>query len=699
MSADHRGIAISASFTAETLQPALAFWAGELGLDHEIRFAPYSTMFQQLLDPSGLFASNRGGVNVALLRLEDWMAAGPEEQVCRFAEAVRSAMASTAAPLIVVICPPSPRHAAALAGPHEKLAALLSDLGVHLITTSGIEALYPVDEVHDPHGDQLGHLPYTPVFFVALATALARKIHAIVMPPFKVAALDCDDTLWSGICGEDGPQGIALDPPRIALQRFLAARRREGLLLALCSKNNEDDVLEAFRAHPEMPLSLDDFASRRVNWESKATNLAGIAADLDLGLDSFVLIDDNPKECAEVQTAQPEVLALSLPEETGDIPEFLKHVWAFDRARVTDEDRRRPEMYAQRAERARAAATAASLEEFVASLQLQIRIAPMEPSQLPRVSQLTQRTNQMNATLVRRTEAEVQALLASGFECQTVDVSDRFGSYGLTGLLIYSASGKTLLVDTLLLSCRALGRGVEHRMIARLGEIALQKRLDTVEIPFRAGQRNKPAALLLESLAPAAATASDSAETVFRFTAAEAAAVRFKIARPGSNGSHPPAPVPAERPLRKRIDYARIATELRSPYAVLERIRSANKRAQSPRAASFDPPRTPLERDLAELWAGLLNVSAVGINDNFFELGGHSLLAVQLLSRVRQIYNLDLSLEVVYTGDFTVAELAKAVELKEIERSDGEYQDLLKELEGLSDEEVRELLAKEQDAP
>jgi FkbH-like protein len=456
----------------------------------------------------------------------------------------------------------------------------------------------PNFNIHDPHGDQLGHLPYTPVFFVALATALARKIHAIVMPPFKVAALDCDDTLWSGICGEDGPQGIALDPPRIALQRFLAARRREGLLLALCSKNNEDDVLEAFRAHPEMPLSLDDFASRRVNWESKATNLAGIAADLDLGLDSFVLIDDNPKECAEVQTAQPEVLALSLPEETGDIPEFLKHVWAFDRARVTDEDRRRPEMYAQRAERARAAATAASLEEFVASLQLQIRIAPMEPSQLPRVSQLTQRTNQMNATLVRRTEAEVQALLASGFECQTVDVSDRFGSYGLTGLLIYSASGKTLLVDTLLLSCRALGRGVEHRMIARLGEIALQKRLDTVEIPFRAGQRNKPAALLLESLAPAAATASDSAETVFRFTAAEAAAVRFKIARPGSNGSHPPAPVPAERPLRKRIDYYALPPNCEA----LTRCWSASARPTSARSLPGRHLSIPRARRLSAIW-------------------------------------------------------------------------------------------------
>jgi acyl carrier protein len=134
---------------------------------------------------------------------------------------------------------------------------------------------------------------------------------------------------------------------------------------------------------------------------------------------------------------------------------------------------------------------------------------------------------------------------------------------------------------------------------------------------------------------------------------------------------------------------------LRDPERVLERIRAASRR---PGPALPAPPRTPLERELAELWAGLLNVWAVGIHDNFFELGGHSLLAVQLLSRVRQIYGVELSLEVVYSGEFTVAELAKAVELKEIEQAGGDYRELLKELEELSDDEVRALLAEERDS-
>ena len=689
MPPDDRAIAISATFTVEAIQPALAFWIAELRLDYEIRFAGYSQLYQQLLDPSGLFARNRGGFNVALVRFEDWLRAGghdgPEEHSERLVEAIRAAAATFSVPLILVICPATPEHAAGLERAGRVLREGIADLpAVHVIDPAGVEALYPVARIHDPHGDELGHLPYTPEFFVALATAIARKIHAIAAPPYKVVALDCDDTLWSGICGEDGPQGVVLDEPRRALQVFMAGRRRAGLLLALCSKNNEEDVEETFAAHPEMPLRLADFAERRINWEPKSANLSAMAEDLELGLDSFILVDDNPKECTEAQVGSPGVLALPLPERAEEIPEFLNHVWAFDRGRVTEEDRLRPELYAQRAERAKAQKASANLEEFLASLQLEIAIGPMEPGQLERVAQLTRRTNQMNASCNRRTEAEVQALVASGAaECLTVSVRDRFGSYGLTGVILFRREADSLVADTFLLSCRALGRGVEHRMVARLGEIALERGLARVEIPFVPTGRNRPAQLFLESIgAP--------------LTAAAAAALRY---RPSGSGEA----VATERKsdtggqARARADYVKIATELRSVEQIAERIRLASQRVVPVRAEA-DPPRTALERDLAELWAGLLNLPAVGVHSNFFELGGHSLLAVQLLSRVRQIYLVDLSLEVVYSGEFTVAELAKAIELKEIEQAGGDYQALLQELEGLSDEEARALLAEEQDA-
>src|SRR5262249_50604390 len=426
MPLDDRVIAISATFTAEAIQPGLAFWAGELGLEYQIRFAGYNQLFQQLLDAGGLFALNRGGFNIALVRFEDWQQAGAAEESKRLVDAVRSAAATFSAPLILAVCPPTPAHGESFKEARRILREGVSDwAAVHLIEPEHVLSLHPVAAVHDPHGDKLGHVPYTPGFFVALATAIARKIHAIRTPPFKVIALDCDDTLWSGICGEDGPQAVVIDEPRRKLQEFMAARRHEGMLLALCSKNNEEDVAETFRAHPAMPLAWTDFAARRINWESKGANLSAIADELELGLDSVILVDDSAKEADEAHAGAPTVLTLALPAHSSNFPDFLRHGWAFDRAQVTDEDRRRPEVYAQRAARVEAEQSASSLQEFLASLDLQVQIAPIAATDVDRVAQLTQRTNQMNATCMRRSAAEIQRLSA---ECLTVRVTDRFGS-------------------------------------------------------------------------------------------------------------------------------------------------------------------------------------------------------------------------------------------------------------------------------
>ena len=221
------------------------------------------------------------------------------------------------------------------------------------------------------------------------------------------------------------------------------------------------------------------------------------------------------------------------------------------------------------------------------------------------------------------------------------------------------------MVDTFLLSCRALGRGVEHRMVARLGEIALERGLARVEIPFVAGQRNRPARAV-----PGIDRSAERAD-------------RGRLPRPcGTRAAQSPDSADSRsRRARGRVRSAPRINYLEDRHRTAHPGRDSRARSAPPpasrRGRASEPPRTPLERELAELWAGLLNIPAVGVHDNFFELGGHSLLAVQLLSRVRQIYGVELSLEVVYSGEFTVAELAKAVELKEIEQSGADYQDLL----------------------
>ena len=702
-------IAISATFTPEALEPTLAFWLRKLKLDLPVRFASYNQVFQQLLDPSGLFARNRNGLNVVLVRFEDWARFRGhvsinelEENVAHFASALRSAASALPSPILVCICPASPEflsdasRARFAAQSEESLQNGLRDLGsVHVVNTATLQRLYPVAEYYDPHADELGHVPYTPEFFTVLGTVIARKLHAARASQYKVIALDCDETLWQGVCGEDGPEGVCLDENHRTLQNFMLAEREAGVLLCLCSKNNAEDVYETFRAHPEMPLTLEHFTATRLNWEPKSDNLRALAGELGLGLDSFILVDNSATECAEVQAGCPEVLTVLLPAEAGEFAGYLNHIWAFDRWSTTAEDRSRAKMYAQEAERARAEQQSANLEEFLASLNLRVRIAPMTEDQLPRVAQLTVRTNQMNFTSVRRSESAIQNLLRSeGYECLTVEVDDRFGSYGLTGVMLIRVDGGTLVVDTFLLSCRALGRGVEHRMLARLGEIALERRLARVEIPFVPTPRNRPAEALLRSVG-AAFEEHTPAGSTFRFSPDSLATMSYTTANPAHCANPERRAKTTSAVGSTSIDYAGIARELSTPAQILEAVRKTAGRRRA--RASEDAPRSPLEQQLARMWADLLGLPWVGIHENFFDLGGHSLLAVQLLSLVRQTFDLDLSLKVVYSGDFTVAELAKAIELREIENAGSDrYGDILKELESLSDEEVRALLAKEQ---
>jgi FkbH-like protein len=709
-------LAVCATFTAEPIAETLTFWASELAWNSKIEFAPYNQVFQQLLDSTSLLAGNSHGANLVLVRFEDWLRypdaadsgiADLEDHVGQLIAALHPAARSFPSPLVVCICPPSPEflahaaHREAHGRMERRLAsAVAAESTVHLVTMTELNEFYPVEEVHDPHADDLGYVPYTPEFFAALGTLLMRKIHALRVAPYKVIVLDCDDTLWKGICGEDGPQGIVLDPPRRALQEFMAAQHAAGKLLTIASKNNLADVLDTFRMNPQMPLRLDQFTSWRINWEPKPMALAELAEELELSLDSFILVDDNPKEVSEAAAAHPEVLGLALPADPGEIPMFLRHVWAFDHLRVTEADEARSRLYSQQFERNRARKQAASLEEFLASLQLEVQIAPPLSGDWARVAQLTQRTNQMNLTTIRRTESEILALTSSGeAECLAVHVRDRFGDYGLTGMMIFRAEDEALRVDTFLLSCRALGRGVEHRMLAALGGIAVERGLEAVAAPFVRTPGNLPALLFLESVGLAFQRV-DSENLSFRFPAAAAAAIRFQPARAAraADRTAQETPPPAVQS-GKRIPYTRIATELRDPRQILQRMRGGTaERVEAPAPAAL--PRPGLEQRLRTIWAETLGIDVPGLDDDFFDLGGHSLLAVQLMSRVRKEFDVELSLELVYSGVFTINTLAEAIELKEFERSGAEeYEALLREMEGLSDQEVRELLAREDELP
>ena len=451
-------VVISATFTSESLGKPLSYLLSEAGMPAELDFAPYSQVFQQLLDPGSLMASNREGVNVILARLEDWGTSAKgsygtlelDSPVCQeeiernardFVEALKAFAGRSPAPLIFCLCHPSKAVVEDVEGARffervsERVTSELEGMSnLYLVTREQIDEVYPVEDYDDPAGNKLAHVPYKLAYFSALGGILARKIYRIKSARHKVVVLDCDQTLWKGVCGEVGPEGVELDAPRLALQEFMLAQHRTGMVLCLCSKNNEEDALQVFERRTEMPLKLEHIVSWRINWGNKSENIRSLAQELQLGLDSFIFVDDDPVVCAEAMANCPEVLTLQLPQEVETIPRFLRNVWAFDHLKITREDEQRSQLYKQNAERERLRQGSQSFDDFIASLGLEIEISLMKPEHIARVSQLTHRTNQFNFTTIRRSESDIEHLCREGGgECFVVDVRDRFGDYGLVG--------------------------------------------------------------------------------------------------------------------------------------------------------------------------------------------------------------------------------------------------------------------------
>ena len=538
--------------------------------------------------------------------------------------------------------------------------------GICLLGSADFD-LYPIANYYDQRRDQLGHIPYTPPFFAALGTILSRKVHALINPPHKVVVLDCDNTLWKGVVGEEGVTGITIPPAWMALQRFMLKLADQGFLLCLCSKNDEPDVLDVFDRRPDMVLKREHVVSWRINWQPKSQNIRALAQELNLGLDSFIFIDDNPIECAEVRAGCPEVLTLRLPID-GDIEGFLRHVWVFDRVSVTSEDRQRTTMYKQEADRARFLREAPTIDEFLARLDLQVTISEPTPEQVDRVAQLTQRTNQFNFTTVRRNDGEIHRLAESGLECRAVEVRDRFGDYGLVGVMIFDGRRAALEVDTFLLSCRVLGRGVEHRMLNELGEIARRRQMSLIAATLIPTKKNQPAHDFLEAVA---ASYRRQVEGGWRYEVpleAAATAAYSPGATKGVDGMVDEA-TDAERtasdtaaPDGKSQRFERIATKLVLPEQVIQAVNTFSGRWRARPALSqlLIPPRTEIEAELAEIWVELLRLEKVGIRDNYFDLGGTSLLAVDLFARIEDRFGEKLPLTSLIEAS-TIEQLARLV--------------------------------------
>jgi len=326
----------------------------------------------------------------------------------------------------------------------------------------------------DPRTWHIGRVPYSRQAMRAIAGEYSKVVRAAKGRSRKCVVLDADGTLWGGIVGEDGVHGLRIGPtfpgsPFYEFQQSLLALRDRGVLLALCSKNDPEAVAEVFQARAgDMPLRMEHFAAVRVNWADKAQNIREIAAELNIGIDSLVFVDDNPHETALVSELLPDVHVMLLPDDPVEYRGALESCGVFDALGVSEEDRRRSDMYAkERLRREERQSSSLSVEDYLRGLEMEAAIERVDDGTVARTAQLTQKTNQFNLTTRRYTDADIRRFVSSpDYDVLAARVKDRLGDSGIVGVAILHHDGDGTTIDTLLMSCRVLGRGVEDALLA-----------------------------------------------------------------------------------------------------------------------------------------------------------------------------------------------------------------------------------------
>jgi len=315
----------------------------------------------------------------------------------------------------------------------------------------------------------------------------------------KCIVLDLDNTLWGGIVGEDGFEGIKLGPDPtgrsfVEFQKVLKSFLKRGIILAINSKNNLEDAMKVIKEHPHMVLKEEDFACFKINWNDKIANMRDIANELNIGLDSLVFFDDDPVNRELIRMSIPEIKIVDLPQESSSYALILRNLNDFNVLKITDDDSKRAKMYRQERERHVFESKTKNLDEYLKKLDIRVKVRLADEFSIPRISQLTLKTNQFNLTTKRYQEEEIKKFTKDDkMIVGCAEVEDKFGESGITNIFIIKKNSEEWILDTFLLSCRIIGRGIEDGILGKIIEMAKKDGVKKIKAQFIPTQKNKPA--------------------------------------------------------------------------------------------------------------------------------------------------------------------------------------------------------------
>lgn len=521
-------VAVLRSYTAEPLEPVLKLRLIAEGFAPVFWFGGFNQYVQEVLDPTSPLHQFKPDLVLMLTRIEEGLQGFCDDFGAREPSAWQAAASSKAEELAALaksmvnglnaqvivqnMCaPPRPYFGAfdaqrpdsqsqIVAGFNRVLISDLSDTaGAFVWDFDGFVRTKGLEQLTDAKSWYVSKNPFKQSAYALIGHDLMRYVSSALGRIKKCVVVDLDNSLWGGVVGEDGFDGIQLGHSYPGncyrdFQRELLKLRDRGLLLAINSKNNEEDALRVIDEHPDMVLRREHFAAVRVNWLDKAQNLRTIAEELNIGLESLIFLDDNPVECELVQREVPECVVVQLPEKPFLLPAIVLRLPGIENVRLTDEDRRKASMYRAQAVRKESEARYTNLDDFLKSLDIEVRIEPASEFSVPRIAQLTQKTNQMNMTTRRYTDAQVRqrAGEANG-AVYAVAARDKFGDEGIIGVMMLEFQGPACVIDTFLLSCRVIGRGIEDFMASFIETVAKEQRAEVLVGEFIETPKNRPA--------------------------------------------------------------------------------------------------------------------------------------------------------------------------------------------------------------
>lgn len=384
---------------------------------------------------------------------------------------------------------------------------------------SGLLSRYGSDRAIDSRLKLLADCPFTEEFFLEISEEIRPYLRAIKASVRKVLVLDLDNTVWGGVVGEDGWNGVKIgnDPigkAFLEFQKAILELYNRGTVLAINSKNNFEDIKEVFQNRSEMILKLEHFASVKANWNDKATNCNEIAKEINVGLDSLVFWDDNPAERMLVGDAIEEVYVANPPEDISSWASFLHNLSLFDSMNIAEEDMVRGKMYAENRQRNEAEKSSSNLTMFYHSLGLKVTCHRGNEGNLPRIVALLGRTNQFNLTTKRYTESEIRSFIEDeNWEVRCYSAEDRFGRYGIVGVGLTKYEDGEASLDSFLLSCRAMGKGIEHAMMADVAACVADKGIRRLNALYRPTKKNVPIQIFLPEIGFHSKNGSDMQKT------------------------------------------------------------------------------------------------------------------------------------------------------------------------------------------